>query len=84
MLERGISRGDVLVAVEDGRIIEKYEDNTPSKSYLILGQAKQRPIHMVVSWDEQNSKACIITVYVPDEEHFERDWETRKSGGNHE
>jgi len=79
MLERGISRDAVLQIIEHGEIIELYDDDTPYPSALFLGYWKERPLHSVIAYDDNNGVVFIITAYEPDEEHFEPDWRTRRN-----
>lgn len=78
MMERDISRQDVFNAIQNGQIIEAYDESTPYEGFLIFGTAEKKPLHIVISWDEENCISYIITSYVPDEHHFELDWKTRK------
>jgi hypothetical protein len=77
MLERGITREQLFVALEQGEIIESYPDDRPFPSHLIL-HAGENPIHVVAAIDEKNSRCFIVTVYHPDFEHFEPDLKTRR------
>lgn len=47
MLERGISRRDVITAVMNGEVIKEYADDKPLPSMLILGWAGKDPLHVV-------------------------------------
>ena len=65
MLERNIKIKEVKEAIENGTIIEEYEDDKPLPSYLIYGKTSElRPLHVVVGVDEE--VVAIITVYEPD------------------
>lgn len=78
MLERDITRHDVFAAVQNGKVIEFYPETKPYPGCLISGTCCQKTLHVVVSWDKNASAAYVITVYIPDEDHFEEDGETRK------
>jgi len=80
MLERDISRQDVFFVIQSGKIIESYSDSNPYPGCLISGQFNQKKLHIVVSWDEEVQFAYVITAYVPDLDHFEKNGETRKRG----
>ncbi|MDF1882968.1 DUF4258 domain-containing protein [Sulfurimonas sp. SAG-AH-194-C21] len=79
MLERGIFRVDVKLAIENGIIIEKYEDDKPFASFLLAYIEGQKPLHVVASFDEKSKELYIITAYEPDLKHFEEDLITRKN-----
>ena len=78
LLERGISRDDVLSVIGDGEIIESYPSSKPLPSYLIYGVTKQRPLHVVIGWDVEGEVVYVVTVYEPDLEHFEVGFRTRR------
>ncbi len=78
MLERGISRNDVLTVLTKGQIIESYGNDRPFPSYLILGYVGEHPIHVVVAYDDKSETCYIITVYRPDLQYFDADYKTRK------
>ena len=79
MQERGITRADVLDGLRGGEVIENYPDDVPYPSALVLGFARDRPVHVVVAVDTSTSEAHIITVYEPSPDEFEPDWRTRKT-----
>ena len=76
MLERGITRAEVIAAVHDGEIIEEYAQDFPYPSCLLYNLATE-PLHVVAALQE--SKCFIITVYRPSLEEFESDYKTRKN-----
>ena len=77
MLERDITVGDVVLCIENGEVIEQYEDDTPFPSCLVLGMAvDNRYIHVVVSSDGEYIH--LITAYHPDSNRWEDDFKTRK------
>ena len=77
LIERGITIDDVVLCIENGEIIEQYEDDKPFPSCLVLGMTvKNRYIHVVVSRDEEF--IYLITAYIPSREKFEDDLKTRK------
>jgi len=77
MMERGISREWVRQAILTGKVIEDYQFDKPFPSYLICSLSPD-PLHVVTSYDEQNDRLYVITVYQPDLEHFESDYITRR------
>ena len=77
LLERGISRAEVLEAIIQGEIIEQYMDDKPLPSCLIA-HVKAQPLHAVVAIDRDSGFGHVITVYRPNREHFEDDYKTRR------
>ena len=53
MMERSISRSDVLSAICSGEIIEDYPEDFPLPNCLILEIVNKKPIHVVVAQDEE-------------------------------
>lgn len=77
MVERDISRADVLHCIEEGEIIEDYPDAFPYPCSLVFGYAIDgRTIHTVVGSDGE--KLYIVTVYIPNIIKFETDLKTRR------
>lgn len=75
-MERGIQFTDILNVIEQGEIIEDYEEDYPFPSCLILGESKDKKIHIVVSINE--GMIYLITAYIPDSLKWENDLKTRK------
>jgi len=78
MLERGITREGVKLAVMKGSIIEEYKTAVPFPTFLIMGQHGTQALHVVLSFDEASDYCFIITVYKPDLLHFTEDFRTRR------
>lgn len=77
MLEREISRSDVLNCVMNGDAIKDYPYDSPFPSCLIFGYTlKNIVIHVVASADD--NFAYIITAYYPDLNYFNEDLKTRR------
>lgn len=84
MLERDISRRDILECIETGEIIEENtlsESNKSEKSlpsYLILGKrtSDNQAIHVLVGYNAE--RILIISVCYPDAEHWMSDNKTRR------
>ena len=77
MHQRGISRKDVLNAIQNGKIIEQYPDDYPYPSCLILGiDLQSQKIHIVCGSDGSIIK--IITAYYPTDEKFDETKTFRK------
>lgn len=77
MMERGISRCEVLEAVRDGAMIESYSEDRPFASALLHASGPP-PLHVVAALDLTSETCFIITAYRPDEIHFEPDLKTRR------
>ena len=78
MIERGISRSEVKKSIIYGKIIENYFDDKPFPSFLIAYFELIKPLHVVVSYSEEEEKCYVITAYIPDNKHFEDDLCTRR------
>ncbi len=79
MLQRGISREHVKAVMLNGDVIEAYATADPYPSGLIHGVINDRALHVVAAWDGSEAQlAYVITVYEPDEAHFEPDLRTRR------
>ena len=66
MFFRRISKEDVKIAINYGKVIEEKPDDTPFPSYLILDFVKNKPIHVVFSYDQKNDTGYVVTAYIPD------------------
>jgi hypothetical protein len=78
LLERGFSRSDVFSVMRDGDVIESDPDRKPFPTRLWFANMGNRPIHVVASWDADARMVHVITVYEPDLDHFESDFQTRR------
>jgi len=78
MAERGIATADVKRVLAEGDRIEDYPDAYPLPAGLLFGWFGDRPLHIVVAFDDAAAKAYIITAYEPTLEHFGPDFRTRK------
>jgi hypothetical protein len=78
LTQRGISETSVIQVILNGEIIEDYPTDKPYPSCLMLGWIGQRPIHVVLSMDEENSMIYIVTTYEPTLDKFESDYKTRR------
>ena len=77
MLERDISFEETEQAVCIGEIIKEYPNDKPYKSYLILAFVETRPLHVVVSNDNEGN-CIVISVYEPDRDLWELNFKTKK------
>jgi len=78
MIERSISRTQVIKVIEKGEVIEEYGGDKPFPSVLILGFPGDLPLHVVVALDADTPTAFIITVYEPKAEIFGPNYRVRK------
>ncbi|WP_218089774.1 DUF4258 domain-containing protein [Rhodohalobacter halophilus] len=59
--------------------IKEYPNDTPLKSYLLLGYTgRNRPLHVVAAPDEDSDILWIITVYEPDKDKWNKDFTKRR------
>ena len=78
-LSRGISMIQLKQALADGEIIEKYPDDDPYPSCLVLGWLETGdPLHIVCSRGKCAPELRIVTVYEPDDERWESNYKIRK------
>jgi len=78
MFERGISAEEVRETLEIGETIERYPDDTPYPSRLVLGWCSGRPIHVVAADNAEQDEIIIITVYEPHLTLWDADFRRRK------
>ena len=78
LLERGLSRAEIVRAILEGDVIETYLDDRPYPSCLVL-HAAPKPVHVVAAADPQARICHVITAYHPDLDHFESDFRTRRT-----
>ena len=79
-LERGITIVDLGRALLAGEIIERYPDDQPYPSCLVLGWlASGDPLHVVCSKGSIEPALRIVTMYEPDDALWESDYGTRKA-----
>ena len=78
MAERKVSPAEVKAVIETGEIIQKYPDDRPYPSRLILGYAEQRPLHVVSAYNAQEDTEFVITVYEPKTEQWSDNYKKRR------
>jgi len=66
MFEREISDEEVLKVIQEGEVIEEYPNDEPYPSMLILDFVNDRPIHVVLAVNEEESMGIVVTAYQPD------------------
>ena len=77
MFQRDIYEHQVESVIENGEIIESYEDDKPYPSFLVLGWVEDIALHVVYAHDEQGD-TIVITAYKPSPLKWENDLKTRK------
>jgi hypothetical protein len=78
-LNRNITTIQLKQALFNGKIIEKYPDDTPYPSCLVLGWLESGdPLHIVCSRGDTEPELRIVTVYQPDDEKWNSDYKVRK------
>ena len=78
IFEREISDNDVEKCVINGIVIEKYIDDKPYPSFLVLGYENndlKKPLHVVYAKNDEN--IIIITAYRPDKDKWVDDYKKR-------
>jgi hypothetical protein len=78
MLLRGVTRDDVKGILLGGEVIERYDEDSPFPSALILGTVADRRLHVVAAWDGVGRQVYVISAYEPDEQRFEPNGRTRR------
>jgi len=78
MFERNIRPGDVGRVLMEGEVIERYEDDIPYPSRLVLGTAGNRPVHVVAADIPGENTTIVISVYEPDSGAWEDGFRRRK------
>ena len=78
LAERNISQDAILEVILKGKVIEDYSEDQPFSSCLIFKMIENKPFHAMVSLDDQNQKAYIITAYEPTLDKFELNFRTRR------
>lgn len=78
LFEREISEEDVEACIVNGEIIEKYMDDKPYPSFLVLDYENEeisKPLHVVFA--KNNEEIIIITAYRPDKKKWSNDYKQR-------
>ena len=78
MFFRRISKEDVKTALNYGEIIEEKPDDNPFPSYLILDFINNKPIHIVLSYDNTNALGYVVTAYIPDPQLWKDNFRKRR------
>lgn len=75
--ERSIRHDEIQEVLTNGKVIQRYDDDTPFPSYIILGWPSGRPLHVVAADDEQSETTMVITAYEPDPQFWDKAFERR-------
>ena len=59
-------------AILNGEILEQYPDTGRGESCLVVGFAREVPIHIVCGW--RGEKVALVTVYIPRLPKFVDPW----------
>jgi len=78
-LQRGITIAVLEQALLTGEIVERYPDDQPYPSCLVLGWLTSGdPLHVVCSRGNIEPALRIVTLYEPEDALWESDYKTRK------
>jgi hypothetical protein len=78
MFERKISEAEIRSVIDTGQVIERYPDDVPYPSRLVLGWASGRAIHVVAADSPETGETIVITVYEPDPAQWEAGFRRRR------
>lgn len=78
MFRRDISVENIKNILTDSEIINRYSNDKPYPSYLLLGFIFDRPLHVVIGKDDMTGNCVIITAYEPLSNLWESDFKTKK------
>jgi hypothetical protein len=78
MFDRKISEREVTGIVSYGKVIEEYQNDSPYPSYLLFGAGNERPLHVVMAYNNEDNEVIVITAYEPDASKWESDFMRRK------
>lgn len=76
--KRAITESEVVKVIEEGEVIESYETDKPFPSKLIFAMINERPIHIVLAYDDESQTCFIVTAYEPNLFKFDIDFKTRR------
>ena len=78
MFSRRIDNDDVSNLLENGAVIEEYQDDFPFPSVLLNGLSNDhRPLHAVIGIDAESFRLYVITIYRPDPERWRNNFTKR-------
>jgi hypothetical protein len=79
MFERGLSKEDVMAALNGGEVLAEYPDDLPYPSALLLAFVEGSPIHVVAARDAESGSCFIVTAYRPDPTAWSDDFKSRRT-----
>jgi len=68
----------VVDVITNGEVIEVYDNDKPFPSKLIFAMVNNRPLHIVLAFDDNNGTCFIVTAYEPNLFKFDIDFKTRR------
>lgn len=80
MAERSISETEVAEVLQAGQSIEDYPNDVPYPSRLVMAYIKERPLHVVAAWNEEDYETIVVTVYEPDPKRWDETFTRRRPG----
>jgi hypothetical protein len=78
MFVRSITPAEVRTVIEQGQTIERYPNDMPYPSRLVLGSVGGRALHVVVADNEDDDETIVVTVYEPDPALWSRGFQRRR------
>lgn len=78
MFERDISEEAIEAVINSGVIVQEYVDDLPYPSYLVAGEYQNRPLHVVISVNNDDQTTIVITAYIPDLVAWEPGYKVRR------
>ena len=73
-----ISDREIHEILAEGVIIEDYPDDMPYPSCLVSGMINDRPIHIVMAYNNVEREAIVITAYEPDPDAWSENFSMRR------
>ncbi len=66
-----IMEQEISQVIENGECIKNYPDDQPYPSMLVFGRTKRnRPLHVVCAYSEEDNLSIVVTAYEPDPEKW--------------
>ena len=78
MFERGITERDVYAVANSGEEIERYPDDEPYPSTLLLGWVGPSPLHVLLADNVMEETVIVVTVYEPDDLRWQPGFRRRR------
>jgi hypothetical protein len=78
MFQRELAKDDIIEILRCGECIAEYPEDRSYPSYLMLGFAGSRPVHIVVAKDRVDEACYVVTAYVPDRLLWSDDFRIRR------